>query len=70
MITLTLIALITVTAIGLFRLLVRLDNKRAWRRRQRLVVAQLKREWIEADREAAERLIRYTRGGDDRGRVA
>jgi hypothetical protein len=71
MIVLTLIALITLTAVVAMRLLVRWDNKRAWKRRQKLVVAQLKREWIEADRESALTLIRHATRRDANGnRVA
>jgi predicted nucleic acid-binding protein len=71
MIVLALIALITLTAVVAMRLLVRWDNKRAWKRRQHLVVQQLKREWIEADRESAVKAMRYaTRRNNDGGRVA
>jgi hypothetical protein len=68
--TILLILTITVLAFGLTAALTHLDNKRAWRRRQRLVVAQLKREWIEADREAAATVYRHATKGDGGGRAA
>jgi Flp pilus assembly protein TadB len=65
--TILLILTITVLAFGLSVALTRWDRKRAWKRRQRLVVAQLQREWIEADREAAEAVYRHATGRDNGG---
>jgi Flp pilus assembly protein TadB len=69
--TILLILTITVLAFGLSVALTRWDRKRAWKRRQRLVVAQLQREWIEADRESATKAMRHATGRDGNGnRVA
>jgi Flp pilus assembly protein TadB len=65
-----LIAAIALLAFGLSVALTRWDRKRAWKRRQRLVVAQLQREWIEADREAAATVYRHATKGDGGGRAA